>query len=118
MAKSTMTLIKQKTLTAVALATAIAVPSVAAQAADNQPNEVCVDIASLAGNIMMERQNGTSKAQVQKMTQSDNEAYQALAGNIIADAYKEPRGKTDSVKNQQIDGFIKQYYNKCYNGVK
>lgn len=117
MSKLTTFSIKHKTLTAVALAGALMLPTLGAQAVDNDPNEVCVDIASLAGNIMMERQNGTSKAQVSKITASDNEAYQALATNIIADAYKAPLGRSANDKNQQIDGFIKQYYNKCVKGL-
>lgn len=113
MAKSTISSVKQKTLTAAALAAAIVLPSMGAQAATSQPNEVCVDIASLAGNIMMERQNGTSKAAVQKMTKSDNEAYQQLASNIITDAYKVPKVKSEADQNKKIDAFIEQYYNKC-----
>ncbi|WP_296203671.1 hypothetical protein [Psychrobacter sp. UBA3962] len=113
MAKSTMTNMKHKTLAAVALAATMMLPSVGAQAANNDLNEVCVDIASLAGNIMDDRQNGVSKSQVTKKTKSDNEAYQSLAKNIIAEAYKVPQAKSAADKDKQVDNFIRQYYNKC-----
>lgn len=113
MAKSTMTNMKQKTLAAVALAATMILPSVGAQATNNDLNEVCVDIASLAGNIMDDRQNGVSKAQVTKKTNSDNEAYQTLAKNIIAEAYKVPQAKSAADKDKQVDSFIRLYYNKC-----
>lgn len=104
---------KSKTLAAIALAATMMLPAMGAQAADNDLNEVCVDIASLAGNIMDDRQNGVSKAQVTKKTSSDNDAYQTLAKNIIADAYKVPQAKSKADKDKQVDNFIRQYYNKC-----
>ncbi|SUD90869.1 hypothetical protein [Psychrobacter phenylpyruvicus] len=113
MAKLTMTNMKHKTLAAAALAATMMLPSVGAQAANEDLNEVCVDIASLAGNIMDDRQNGVSKAQVTKKTSSDNEAYQTLAKNIIAEAYKVPQAKSAADKDKQVDNFIRQYYNKC-----
>ncbi|WP_296404883.1 hypothetical protein [Psychrobacter sp.] len=104
-----------KILATIALTTVMTLPSISAQAATKDLNEVCVDIASLAGNIMMDRQNGVSKNVVTNKTKSDNKAYQTLSSNIITRAYKVPQAKSDADKNKQVDNFIKLYYNKCAN---
>lgn len=91
--------------------------SYAADAQDDAPDELCVDIAAMAGKVMQARQEGATKAQLNKVAQKADETSQALAAGIIDKAFTVKRYENKADQEAQIDKFISQYYNTCFNAL-
>lgn len=108
------------TLKASFMAAAVMFSSLGAYAADTQddaPDELCVDIAAMAGKVMQARQEGATKAQLNKVAQKADETSQALAAGIIDKAFTVKRYENKADQEAQIDKFISQYYNTCFNAL-
>lgn len=76
----------------------------------------CKQIANLAADMMMARQNGAPMYKQIEIVNSESESKELkqLLEMIIQDAYEIPRFSTQSHKKKAIDDFRNEIFLNCY----
>jgi len=92
----------------IVMVAAMLLVSVSTVRGDDDWQETCKNLATLAENIMKHRQDGTSMPVVMELV-GDLE----IAQTLVMDAYRSPRFSTERMKKEAINDFRDRAYLMC-----